>query len=110
MFWIEADPGGYTGTVKKALLDGGSLTTIASGENEPYDIVADGANVYWTTLGEVKKASVDGGPATAIYKVPPLYTGAASWVGPGPIAVDSTSVYWRNRGPIEGAIAKLTPK
>jgi hypothetical protein len=50
VYWTDTGDNGYSGTVSSVLLDGGSVTTIASAQNVPYGIALDGTSVYWTEL------------------------------------------------------------
>jgi hypothetical protein len=53
VYWT--DPA--AGAVMKAPLTGGSPVTIASNENEPWDVAVDGTSVYFTTDDGVKRAT-----------------------------------------------------
>jgi hypothetical protein len=78
---------GTAGTVVKAMLQAGTVKTLASGLSSPDAIAVDGSHVYWSDVvdGTVMSLALAGGsPATV-----------ASGLGsPNDIAVDSKSVYW----------------
>ncbi len=89
VYWSDA----ANGTVKQMPAQGGSVTTLASGQT-PLGVISDGLDVYWVntgtsangyTDGAVKKVPVGGGTATTIATV----TNASGY-----LALDSTSVYW----------------
>ena len=109
VYWT--DP--FAGTVERVAKTGGSVTTIASGQNSPLGIAVSGGNVYWTTAywttymdGSIVKVAASGGVPTTI---------AWGQQGATEIAVDDTSVYWVTVGASQGAlpdgtVMKLTPK
>jgi hypothetical protein len=108
------EPTNTNGTIMKVPLGGGTATTLASGQHDPYAIVVDSSNVYWGNAGTQTEAYNDG----AVMKVPlgggtptTLATGQGGVYG---IAVDETSVYWTtqetSQTPGIGNVMKLTPK
>ena len=109
--WIPRLPGEGNGQVMKAPLRGGAPTTLASDQDFPSNILADGTSVYWTTWsmgsgGElfmmgnasIMRASPDGSKTSAVLSVElyperlPVY---------GEIAVDASSVYWAYEGKVD---------
>jgi outer membrane protein assembly factor BamB len=80
LYWSKAD-----GTVRKVSLDGGQITTLASGQNLPDHVAVDDGRVYWATGdGAVKAVSKDGGGEIHI-AVDAEITG---------LTVDEAHVYW----------------
>lgn len=68
------------------------LVTLASGQEGPWDIVVDSANVYWVNEagGTVMKRPTSAGAETLI---------ASGQVFPTAIAVSAESVYWQSAVP-----------
>ncbi len=81
-------------SVKRIPLDGGQVTVLASNQEYPGWIVADGRSVFWANVrtltpgapvGEVMRVSRDGGTPTILVSQPTEVRG---------IAVDATHAYW----------------
>jgi hypothetical protein len=90
VYWVEGLPGpDFQGAVMKAPIDGGSVTTLASGNGFPWPchIALDQTNVYWGGADAVgvRKVPLGGGAMTTI-----AATGSAA----GGLAVDATSAYF----------------
>jgi hypothetical protein len=47
-YWVAIGPHGYEGSVLKAPLTGGTVTTLATWQGAPGAIAVDATNVYWT--------------------------------------------------------------
>ena len=75
-------------TIKKVPIEGGPVEQLAVGGFYVEDMVTDGLFVYWIQGpgSAILKVSVDGGPVSVV---------ADGGSGPpGPLALDSTYVYW----------------
>ncbi len=94
IYWIGQ---ASTLAVMKVSIDGGPITTLASGHNI-MGIGVDATSVYWTDAGTSANSYSDG----TVMKV--LTSGGAPTVlalgqnQPSDIAVDATAVYWTNSG------------
>ena len=83
LFWSAE---GREGTITSLRLPDGPPTSFAAGQDSLSRMATDGVNVYWAANGAVMRAPVDGGKPVRIASRAPYFT--------GPLAVDSTSVYW----------------
>jgi hypothetical protein len=106
-----------TGTVMKIPIDGGTPTTLASGQNNPQRIAIDATNVYWTNEGSPGQGSAPSNTDGTVMQVP-IGGGAPTMLASrqfllGLIAVDATSVYFAvdvspgNTTMFSGAILKV---
>jgi hypothetical protein len=90
VYWADSD----SGTVNEGLFAEGCITTVttlASGQDDPTSLAVDSTHVYWTNPfdGTVNEVPVGGGPVTAL---------ASGQAWPNSVAVDGTNVYWVNSG------------
>jgi len=86
VYWAESD----TGTLQKVSKNGGAVTPLASGLNQPMRVAVDTTHVYWTEYasgaagaGSVKSVSVSGGAITTL---------ATSLNGPFAITADGAAI------------------
>jgi hypothetical protein len=91
VFWTEYGPG----TVRSALLGGGAVTTLVSGQSYPSAVVADSQTVYWEDYfgGVVWKAPIAGGTPTQLTTSTGIYDHVS-------FVLNSTSLYvlhWNSR-------------
>jgi hypothetical protein len=89
VYWTMNGVTNSTCTVMSVGLDGGTPTTVASGQDGVSAIAIDDGAVYWSNYlgGSIMTVPMSGGAIVT------LATGQA---GPGTIALDATSVYWAN--------------
>jgi hypothetical protein len=88
IYWTNlggyADGEYFNGSVTKISKMGGAQTVLASDQNGPSAIAADGTNVYWTTRspGGLMKVPRDGG-ATTVLATPDQHGGMGLAIGGG---------------------------
>lgn len=88
VYWVEDDK-----AIFKMPVNGGSITSLASGLSGIGQLVTDGAELFWTQGGSILHMPVQGGTPAI------LYTTALA----GPLAVDGHHLYWMQPG---GTIVK----
>ena len=91
VYWVET-----AGTIDKVSINGGMITNIAAGLNDPQQIVVDANSVYWTEYakgkpgaGAIKKIPISGGEVTTL---------ASGLNGPFDITIKDTYIYWTEQG------------
>jgi hypothetical protein len=84
----------FIGTVSKVPIGGGTVTVIATLQNEPAGIAVDNTSVYWANsgAGTIVKCPLAGCPSNK------QTTLAQSQDTPNGVAVDGTYVYWTTLG------------
>jgi hypothetical protein len=85
IYWIEYD----AGTLKKVPVGGGSVVTLATGQNNATGLAVYAGTVYWTifaTPGSVMSMPADGSASPTVV--------APDLRNPLDVAVDATYVYW----------------
>ncbi|HEX2059775.1 MAG TPA: hypothetical protein VHK90_03465 [Thermoanaerobaculia bacterium] len=100
--FLEPRPGSILSVPK----DGGTVGTLISGVNTPWDLEADGTHLYWAALGtlrlfeqellpdgKIERARKDGSQRQAL---------AEDLSAPFDVAVDDTDVYFGETGAADG--------
>jgi hypothetical protein len=85
IYWVEYD----AGTLKKVPVGGGSVVTLATGQNNAVGLAVFAGTVYWTIYanpGAVMSMPADGSAAPRVI--------AANQLNPLDVRVDATWVYW----------------
>lgn len=88
VYWTEPTYGAV-----RVLQEGGSAQDIATAQDRPRGIAADGAEVYWTTAGTEGNGAVMHATAGPDAVAAPI-AGGVSVAGLGRIAIDDDYVYW----------------
>ncbi|AKT38818.1 hypothetical protein [Chondromyces crocatus] len=95
-YWtVGGVPGQANGKVMRVRWQGEPLIpmpeVIAEGQDYPYAIAVDGADVYWTTWGDgaLRRAALDGSEIQTLVRGEPH---------PTALAVDPSHVYWLSAG------------
>jgi hypothetical protein len=89
----QPDPNAYKdGSIKRVPIAGGAVDTLASAEYDPYGLVADANNIYWTSWGsgEVRRLAKNAALGT---KPTVMATGLSLSFAPQ-LAVDGTNLYF----------------
>jgi hypothetical protein len=103
VYWTASD----TGTIQQVSINGGAVTTLASGLNQPMRVAVDATHVYWTEnaggiagAGAVRSVPVAGGTVTTL---------ASALNSPYAIVADGSSIYWTELGTngTDGTIKKI---
>ncbi len=82
---------------------GHCLTTLASGQDKPADLVLRGGSIYWTNNpeGTIRSVSIDGGVPVTL---------ASNQLHPTHLTIDATHVYWTTGGDLQngpGSVMKV---
>lgn len=80
----------FPGLIGRVAKDGSNPTVLDPSEIKPFEIAADGTNLYWTSsdlAGAVRKMPKTGGAATTLATATPQ-------LAPYAIAVDGFEVFW----------------
>lgn len=95
VYWTDDS----SGTVNKVPIQGGTPTTLASGEMEPAFLALDSTSLYWiagdSNGGFVKKVPLAGGTVTTL----------ATTRGVAGIALDAQNVYWTDA--VDGSVMSV---
>jgi hypothetical protein len=99
LYWIRQD--GWScadsGSIVKVSKGGGTPVVLATGQDCPLGIAANGTDVFWTNnlaAGSVSKVSSQGGPTVVL---------AANRNYPAGIAANGTDVFWVDGAPFGSA-------
>lgn len=102
LFWTSAKAG--EGAVQRMSVDGGGLTTVASGTFAACALAADAADLYFatTTPGALPvRSSGATPPGTGLMRAPiaggaptPIVEASNALAQPGAVAVDEEHIYW----------------
>jgi hypothetical protein len=73
----------------KVPVGGGQPSVVAAGQGHPQGIVANGAQIYWSSSTSILSAAIAGGPVTTV---------AAGQAGPWGLAMGTGLLLWINQG------------
>jgi hypothetical protein len=87
IYWGDRGADSSNSHILKAPIGGGAISTLAGGQNEVWQLAADGENVYWVDRagGSIQQVPASGGSVITV---------ASGQVNPWGIAVDASSVFW----------------
>jgi hypothetical protein len=91
VYWTDDGDGSSGGAVLSVPIDGGTVTTLATGLVSPGGIAVDASNVYWVDFGvlnppgDVMKVALGGGTPVTL---------ATSSGTPTHMTIDANNVYW----------------
>ena len=103
-FGSLAPPPAPDGAIMRAPIGGGAPEAIYSGQALPEAVATDGTNVYWANWGTFDAQGHSNNDGTLWQG--PIGGGttptmlASSLAGPSTLALDSTTVYWVDLGPL----------
>ncbi len=90
LYWTNFGAFPNTGTIQEGNPDGTGVTTIVTGQNDPYGVAVGASHIYWAgdsgpSNGTIMEANLDGTGVTT------LVTGLN---GPQGVAVNASHIYW----------------
>src|SRR5712692_6513475 len=94
LYWTNFGAFPNTGTIQEGNPDGTGVTTIVTGQNDPYGVAVGASHIYWAgdsgpSNGTIMEANLDGTGVTT------LVTGLDH---PAGVAVDASHIYWAENG------------
>lgn len=97
VYWAAfGSDGPADGVIAGVPIGGGAVTTVATGQGDPYAVTADSTGLYWANQNQCSTPTTC---STAIVSLPfgggtPLVLASALTSAPEVIAVDASNVYW----------------
>jgi hypothetical protein len=106
VYWADFGSGVADGVIADVPIGGGTVTSLAIGQGDPYAVTADSTSLYWANLAECPTPPTCG---SAIVSMPlaggtPVVLASALTTSPEAMAVDSSNVYW---GTSDGRVMML---
>ena len=83
LYWTDNTD---AGTVSSLPLDGGSVSVLATNQNQPFAIASNGSDLYWLALDQVMHLPLDGGTAVSIAQTTQTIANN--------LTLDATYLYW----------------